>query len=56
MWSNEMRPRKVFEEKPGDSFGRFEKFVKKVMAVPKKEIDKREAEYQRARKAAKKPA
>lgn len=46
--------KKTFEEKPGDSFGRFEKFVKKVMSVPKKEIDAREAEYQRTKKTTKK--
>jgi hypothetical protein len=50
------RPKQIFVEKPGNSYDRFEKFVKKVMAVPKEEIDRREAEYQRARKAVKKPA
>lgn len=49
-----MRPRKVFEQKPGDSFGRFQKAVKKILSVPKEEIDKREAEYQQTRKTAKK--
>jgi hypothetical protein len=49
-----MRPKKTFEEKPGNSFGRFEKAVKQILAVPKKEIDRREAEYQRAKKPAKK--
>lgn len=46
--------KKRFEEKPGNSFGRFEKFVKKVINVPKGEIDKREIEYQRTKKTAKK--
>lgn len=50
-----MRPRKTFVEKPGDSFGRFQKAVKKMLSVPKSEIDKREAEYQRTKKMAKKP-
>ena len=45
--------KKSFEEKSGNSFARFEKFAKKILNVPKKEIDKREAEYQKARKAAK---
>jgi hypothetical protein len=48
------RPRKTFVEKPGNSFGRFEKAVKQMLAVPKKEIDRREAEYQRAKKTARK--
>ena len=48
--------RKTFVEKPGNSFARFEKAVKKMLAVPKKEIDEREAEYQRTKKATKKPA
>lgn len=42
--------KKTFEEKPGDSFGRFEKAVKHLLGVPKKEIDKREAEYQGTKK------
>ena len=46
--------RKVYVEKPGDSFGRFQKAVKKMLSVPKAEIDKREAEYQRTKKTAKK--
>ena len=46
--------RKVYIEKPGDSFGRFQKAVKKMLSVPKAEIDKREAEYQRTKKTAKK--
>lgn len=49
------RPQKIFEDKPGKSnFSRFEKAVKQILAVPKKEIDKREAEYQRTKKTAKK--
>ena len=48
------RPQKTFEEKPGNSFGRFEKALKRVLSVPKEEIDKREAEYQRTKKTAKK--
>ncbi len=48
------RPQETFVEKPGNSFGRFEKAVKKMLSVPKAEIDKREAEYQRKKKTAKK--
>jgi len=39
---------------PGNSFGRFQKAVKQMLSVPKSEIDKREAEYQRTKKTAKK--
>ena len=48
-----MNKPKTFVEEPGNSFNRFEKFVKKVLAVPNKEIDEREAEYQRTKKTAK---
>jgi len=41
------RPDKTSVEKPGDSFGRFEKAAKKMPSVPKVEIDKREAEDER---------
>ncbi len=51
-----MRPKKLFVEKPGNSFGRFQKAMKQLLSVPKKEIDKREAEYQRTKKTAKKRA
>jgi hypothetical protein len=47
-------PWKIFEESPGNSFGRFEKAVKKMLGLPKTERDKREAEYQRTRKNARK--
>lgn len=48
-----MRPKKIFVEKPGNSFSR-EKAVKKMLSVPKEEIDKREAEYQQTKKTVKK--
>lgn len=38
---------------PSEEYQRFERFVKELVAVPKSELDKREAEYQR-KKAAKK--
>jgi hypothetical protein len=47
-------PRKTYVEKPGNSYGRFEKALKQVLTVPKAEIDRREAEYQRTKKAIKK--
>lgn len=39
--------------KPSEEYQRFEKLAKALIAVPKSEIDKREAEYQK-KKAAKK--
>ena len=46
---------KSYEDKPGvGNFKRFEKFVKRIVNVPKEEIDKREAEYQRTKKTVKK--
>ena len=36
-----------FEEESGNSRNRFEKAVKQMLSVPKKEIDKREADYQK---------
>jgi multidrug resistance efflux pump len=38
---------------PSDEYQRFEKLAKALIAVPKSEIDKRQAEYEK-RKAAKK--
>jgi hypothetical protein len=39
---------------PSDEYERFEKFAKAIIAVPKSELDKREAEYQRTKNVAKK--
>jgi hypothetical protein len=47
-------PRKEFVEKPGNSYDRFEKALKQILTVPKEEIQRREAEYQRTKKTAKK--
>jgi hypothetical protein len=46
--------KKPIEEKPGNSLGRFDKAVKQMFSVPKKEIDKREAEHQLTKKTAQK--
>jgi hypothetical protein len=35
-------------------FEKFRQFTKKIVSVPKEEIDRREAEYQKARKNKKK--
>ena len=37
-----------------EEYARFEKLAKQLISVPKSEIDKREAEYQRQKKAGKK--
>jgi len=39
---------------PSEEYQNFEKLAKQLISVPKSEIDKREAEYQRAKKAGKK--
>jgi len=40
--------------KPSEEYERFEKLAKQLISVPKSEIDKREAEYQRQKKSQKK--
>jgi hypothetical protein len=35
---------------PSEEYSRFEQLVRQVVAVPKSEIDKRQAEYERERK------
>jgi len=40
--------------KPQTEWERFNDFAQKVISVPKKEIDRRQAEYLKARKALKK--
>ena len=39
---------------PSEEYQRFEKLAEALIAVPKGELDKREAAYQRTKKAAKK--
>lgn len=41
-------------KKPSEEYQRFEKLAKSLISVPKSEIDKREAEYQKQKKATKK--
>jgi len=41
-------------DKPSEEYARLENLVKQLIAVPKSEIDKREAEYQKQKKSAKK--
>ena len=48
--SRKTRPDKT----PSEEYARFEKLAKQLIAVPKSEIDKREAEYQKHKKASKK--
>lgn len=40
--------------KPSQEYQNFQKLAKQLIAVPKSEIDKREAEYQQQKKAGKK--
>lgn len=46
------KPRTTSE--PSDEYARFEKLAKQLISVPKSEIDKREAEYQKHKKTKKK--
>lgn len=39
---------------PSEEYARFEQLAKSIIAVPKSEIEKREAEYQKHKKTAKK--
>lgn len=38
---------KKYDEKKGDTFKRFEGLAKQLMSVPKKEVDKKEEDYQK---------
>jgi hypothetical protein len=42
------------DERKNDSFDRFKELARKLVRVPKKEVDRKEAAYQR-RKAKRKP-
>lgn len=44
------------ERKNAEAFEKFRDFTRKVISVPKSEIDRREVEYQKARKQKKKRA
>ena len=46
--------KKQSKAKPSEEYANFEKLAKELFKVPKAEIDKREAKYQHAKKAAKK--
>ena len=39
--------------KPSEEYQNFEKLAKQLISVPKSELDKREAEYQKQKKAKK---
>ena len=41
-------------DKPSEEYARFENLAKQLISVPKSEIDKREAEYQKHKKTTKK--
>jgi len=42
------------DKPPSEEYQRFEELAKQLLSVPKSEIDKREAEYQKQKKAEKK--
>ena len=42
------------DKSPSEEYQNFEKLAKQLISVPKSEIDKREAEYQKQKKASKK--
>jgi hypothetical protein len=42
------------DKPPSEEYARFQNLAKQLIAVPKSEIDKREAEYQKQKKTAKK--
>jgi hypothetical protein len=46
--------KKTKPKPPSEEYARFESLVKQVIAVPKSEIDKREAAYQRKKTSEKK--
>ena len=46
--------KKAKSNQPSEEYQRFEKLAKQLISVPKSEIDKREAEYQKQKKTAKK--
>ena len=46
--------KKSKSEKPSEEYQNFEKLAKQLISVPKSEIDKREAEYQKHKKTTKK--
>lgn len=49
-----MKKSKSKTNEPSDEYSRFEKLAKQLISVPKSELDKREAEYQKAKKRGKK--
>jgi hypothetical protein len=42
------------DKPPSEEYSRFEKLARQLISVPKSEIEKREAEYQRQKKSEKK--
>jgi hypothetical protein len=46
--------KKAKADKPSEEYARFENLAKQLISVPKSEIDKREAEYQKQNKSGKK--
>ena len=49
-----MKEKSKAKQPPSEEYSRFEQFVKELVAVPKSELDRREAEYERKKVAEKK--
>ena len=49
-----LKVKKAKPTQPSEEYARFEKLAKQLIAVPKSEIEKREAEYQKHKKQTKK--
>jgi hypothetical protein len=49
-----MKTKKSKTDQPSEEYQNFEKLAKQLISVPKSELDKREAEYQRQKKSGKK--
>ena len=49
-----MASMKKAKPEPSEEYARFERLAKQLISVPKSELDKREAEYQKQKKSGKK--
>jgi hypothetical protein len=51
-----MNMKKKLNKPPSDEYSRFEKLARQLISVPKSEIDKRQAEYEKKKVAKKRKA
>lgn len=49
--NNESKKKQESEQTDGNEFARFDDLMKRLMSVPKKEIDEKAEEYERVKKA-----